>query len=979
MAEASIGEFMSRVMPWPQGHGFVNLHWRTPNPRDTSKDFWHGKPVQNVPDFLGLLTWVRKQPQTKDIYFCLSLQSQSTKNKRGNIVAVRSSTNALMLKSIWLDIDIKEPPKGYATLDEALAALEAFCVENRLPSPSALVGSGGGLHVYWISNRPLPPDEWQEYANGLKAAVTKFGLRCDAGCTIDAARVLRVPNTFNFKTQPPRPVKLLAIKEANKDYDFAEKFGHIRTASATPKTAFDLSNFPKRTGKVESLAEGLDKPESKPLAWKPVVDNCAFVRNALQTQGRDYSQPMWNLTTLIATFMEEGHDFAHLMSRGHKEYDPEKTEELWQRKVREREQRGLGYPSCNAIQAAGCTDCATCPLLSLGKSPLNITAPVAKTVEEDPFHLPDGYELNEKGEPCFLEQKKVRGEVVQEVRVPVFFNKLVGKPWTQADPDTLHFEIIKDVGGRRAKVSIRLDQLFNGTELWSLLQGQGLKINLRDKCEKFLMSWMAKLESLRKAQESSAFGWMYTHKEGEEGGEKVGFCYGGKAFHKGGIVTPAGFGREKLRVNYAPRGTIEPWFEAAELILGQKRPELAAIMAASFATPLVDVTGYSGIMFSAHGSSSGEGKSSAVHLGTSVWGHPKLTKAVTDSTPKRMMEEMGEIANLPLYWDEIREDVTRQKVLNLLFTLTEGVTPGRLTQSADFKGRHTWKTAVVICSNYSFADYVLRKEPTTPARLYRVLEWHVPETDKNRPGMLANDLLAEQMIAKLEHNYGQVGMRYAEMLGSDPEAAYALVNKIAEEFKKEVRSEQGERFWSGGCAALIAGATLAKQIGVNFDVDALRSFMLDVYEKNRNRIASEYVQGGSEKNTLDLMVMFLKDNMANTLYTDEIPMKAGHKVVNVLHGPRYDMPKPIYIHYGVSNRVVRISRRSMSEYFTQREIAMFPILKGLGEHFKAEFGDYTLGGGTVFRGGPERAIDIPIPPGSPFEDLMNAYKQAKAQ
>ena len=83
--------------------------------------------------------------------------------------------------------------------------------------PNAAVASGGGLHVYWISNTPLTPDQWHPLACALKNAALTNGLRCDAGCTVDSARVLRVPGTWNCKNGLQRPVKLLWIGQ---DFDF---------------------------------------------------------------------------------------------------------------------------------------------------------------------------------------------------------------------------------------------------------------------------------------------------------------------------------------------------------------------------------------------------------------------------------------------------------------------------------------------------------------------------------------------------------------------------------------------------------------------------------------------------------------------------------------------------------------------------------------------------------------------------------------
>jgi hypothetical protein len=214
---SDIAQFFSRVVPWPQDDtelGYVNLHWTIPQP--TGKPRWTGKPVRSVAEFQRLVSWVLARPNTGDIYYCLSLQSMTGLSKRGSVIAARSLQNVLALKALWLDIDVKEPPRGYAAVQEAWAALKDFYTGVGLPRPSALIASGGGLHVYWISKTPLALDQWRPLAIGLKNAALKHGLRCDACCTVDAARILRVPGTWNCKIEPKRPVQLLWL---GKDYD----------------------------------------------------------------------------------------------------------------------------------------------------------------------------------------------------------------------------------------------------------------------------------------------------------------------------------------------------------------------------------------------------------------------------------------------------------------------------------------------------------------------------------------------------------------------------------------------------------------------------------------------------------------------------------------------------------------------------------------------------------------------------------------
>jgi predicted P-loop ATPase len=393
-------DFLSQVIAWPtQGEsGYANLHYSMVNSKPTpAKPLLKGMgwPFRDLGEFVSRAGWVNGTRNFKDVWFCTSLQSTMKKDpKTGKLKAVRLANNALKVKSIWIDMDVgPNDPKKYATIQDALKAVIEFREKVGLPPFSAIVGSGSGIHVYWISETALTPEEWKPYSHGLKTLLLQNGVKCDAGLTIDIARILRVPGTLNHKYDPPRPVQLLNVPLVT--YNFGTSLSLLTQIapqpSAAPGTAkpqhnpfaeeADLKSFkagPAFRIDGPNLNAGIGKHADIPLNAEPIFAQCGFLGHALKTGGADYNNPLWHLSILASTFMEKGNEMAHAISKGHATYTPVETQALYDRKLAERKARDIGYPSCATIQGDGCSACAACPHLSKGKSPLNLGLPSAR-------------------------------------------------------------------------------------------------------------------------------------------------------------------------------------------------------------------------------------------------------------------------------------------------------------------------------------------------------------------------------------------------------------------------------------------------------------------------------------------------------------------------------------------------------------------------------------------------------------------------
>ncbi|OMI09276.1 hypothetical protein BSN85_17240 [Bradyrhizobium brasilense] len=481
-------KFLENVLVWPgsdQAPGWINLHVNVKNTtpaKNGGKPWVVGWPFKTVDDVLSRASWVESTAGFFNVWVCMSQQSTCITKDDGKRKAVRKAANATLLKAIWIDCDVKPgDAKHYSTIQEAWAAIRAFQKKVGLPAPSILVNSGGGLHIYWVSDAPLSVDEWRGYAQGLKALLLQEGVLCDTGLTTDAARILRVPGTLNHKYNPPRPVQLL---HCGSSYNFSEDIGFLRdinvSVTSTPQHD-EHGNFGapdpafaslKPDDALQAGATGSMFVDPRPIF---AATGCGFLREALRTGGRDYDQPQWNLSVLCTAFMENGNDIAHKISSGHTGYTTHDTQALYDRKVADRAERGIGYPSCAAIHGAGSARCAGCQHFSKGKSPLNIRRAVTATVTPPPEHdFTDPYE--EFGGPPFPFE-------VLSPRLRKFVDataKALG-----ADPSAVAMASLAAVSGAmNAETTVRLsDDWLEKPIIWVLLVGppSSLKSPIIDK------------------------------------------------------------------------------------------------------------------------------------------------------------------------------------------------------------------------------------------------------------------------------------------------------------------------------------------------------------------------------------------------------------------------------------------------------------------------------------------------------------------
>ena len=981
--------------PGPSGPGYVNLHWSSPKGGGL-----RGKPYKEIHEFINMAQYAATKPGTyKDIYFCLSTQSVTGKLIHGHETAFRNAKTALSLKAIWIDVDVKKD-KGYATILEALDAIQAFRVAAALPPVSALVFSGGGVHVYWISDKPLTVDEWRPYAEGLKAEAIRLGLKCDAGITTDAARILRVPGTFNYKQETRRPVW---VADLGATYDFGASLAKLAsivpvvhtpaaTAAVTAGSArtplpFSMAAFVgksmagafQRAGlnaQADNLAEGLSSRSDLPLNPDEIFKGCVHFQDAARTHGAAHSEPLWNLTLLASTWFEGGRAWAHYFSKKHKAYidgGPGETDAKYNDKLT-RVAGGTGWPSCQAFESAG-ANCKACPFYGKIRSPLNLAERVEppQGVAQAPtppppadLFLPHGYTVDPAtGWICKVVQKTLaNGLTTSDIR-PLFMCQL-RNPRASRNPRTFMFEVSLDHGSWGDVTLLEAD-LHTDQAMLKSMRRQGVKpyVDNQSGINQFMTSWMAKYDEAKKRTATVSFGWL--HKEG--GGEMpIGFAYGGRVVMNDGTERAAGFSDAQIEQTYRPTGSPEPWREAVKIVTDQARPANEAIIAMSLAAPLMRSTGIYNVMTCAYSPESGAHKSTSIGIGAAVWGSPLMTKERPLSSQKGIVRKMGHIRNLPIYWDEISEEEKMDEIRVILSYLSEGSGPSVLHQDRSLFDKDEWQTLMMVGSNKSLCENIARNVNYTDAKLQRVFEYTVPHCPDTKN---ANDV--SRLIASLDYNYGHMGLLYSSMLGRDPVAIDKFVKDAWDRFNAQVEHKSSARFRSAVAATTWAGAALANSLGCEFHLDELWSWLKQQYMSQTQYIANSQSIGGTQGNTLDLMAQFFKDCVRNILTVQGMPVRQeGHpEAIAYVSGPSIMRTDKIHVRCCLTERVIEISKKQLEKFLTLSKAAPGVVIEGLKQHYSATVATaIDLAAGAGVHGGRETILRLPVPPGSPFEGVL---------
>jgi len=923
--------FLALLFPWGDGHKdlWKSVTWTFVN--QEGELGFASYAAQSMPDLIRLIETRTRRPSS-NVYVALGTQRVAMQEKKtadGFPKASRTYRNIVSFNSLFMDIDVGKPG-AYATTAEALDAVKDFCEVTGMVLPTFEVLSGtGGLHVYWCFDRPVPFEDWKPLAVALQSAALTYKLKFDPQVTVDAARILRVPNTFNHKKTPALKVQLnWAGRTSFKRYA-PDEIAQALSTWVIAKPSRQGTNQRRNT----NFTAGVEN--APPVSIDDVAVNCPAISDILARGGNGDAEPLWNLSLYAASFTSNPHDAAHRLGDQDPRYDHDATEKKLIEKINARANNAdAGWPTCQSFNVLH-PACVSCPFLTQGKTPFHHARrsqpqPLQfQPAGNDPL-MPPGYWRDSNGHVLTtLYDKQGNAQIGQVINY-----RVVDAGIDINDQCLLRFEAV--IGGADCWCEVDVGTSMQPIQTGAVLAKNGIFINPNNHkaARDFLVSWVQHLQTIKRYANQSAYGWTEDGKS---------FAFDDRVYHDDGTVDLVYRGRRHNR-SFMATGDIKPWQDAMQLIYGNA--PLEATVATAFAAPLVELVGTASLVVSLYSSLSGIGKSTAMTLAQAVWGHPRTGMSTLSDTTNAMMKKIGDLKNLPVYWDELRTKDQLEKVIEIVFQVTQGKGKARMNKDTSLADVASFTTLFVVASNHGIGDTVYHQTESTEAGGLRLFEL---QALKLTPTMPDHD--ARQLLIPLQTNYGVAGALFAEKLAQEKPMAVQALKRVAQDLHQRHTFDSKERFWAMTMSTLLVGAALANHWGIaKFDLTGLKTYLDVALAEQRGEMqVQEYATMVATQDVAGLMhEILLEARNKGLIITETIPYATMGKPLPATlvdtDMSRVDSP---WIWMGKNDGRVRARARMFNDWLRKRRLNPRQIIDSLRGQYHITQSKQTIGTGVV--------------------------------
>jgi hypothetical protein len=762
----------------------------------------------------------------------------------------RTADSAIYSRSLFIDLDVGDSKGKYESKKAAREALDKFLADVGLPAP-VLVDSGTGIQAYWPLQDDVAVDAWRACAKKLKELCLSKGLKIDPTVTADAARLMRCPDTYNYKTDPPSPTSVLQ-KELY-SYDFNEVKEFLRPEELTSNILKD--NI------FDGIERGLDEDTAKigenfkssfsDLVMSSITDaGCAQIKNIVLNQ-KDISYSLWTAGLSVASHCSDAETAIHDMSNEHPGYNREATiakAEEW-----------LGPRTCEWFQGENPAGCEGCKFRGKIKSPIELSRQLQEIPHQDepeledpdkplvlPTHLKP-FSRGEKGGIFYTPPPKRNkdGEMEQDETILVLnhdfypIKRVVGGP--SGETLIIRHKKPKDAA---EEFPLPLQRVAVPADLTKVLAEHG-EIMYSPKHAQLVMQYLKKWTEYYQMKEAA-----------EEMRMQMGWTPVRDAFVIGMMeITRRG---EERKIAASPMvrnvsrmldrtGSYDVWKNNVNEFFNEPGTELHAMgFSAAFGSPLMILTGTPGCTLGFVSTNSGVGKSALLYAGLSVFGDPAALNIATEhgATLNGIRGRFLGLKNIMLGIDEVGT-IDKRDLGRLIHDISQGKAKIRM-HSSENRERDIEMSAALQCivtANTDLNDTLHSLKDSPDGELARYIQFMLTKP----PRMEIDDKWSENLIDPLKFNYGWAGPEYIKcVMKLGEEAIHLRLKKWNNRLSDEFSNNTAYRFHRNALAADFAGAEIAIEAGI-ISYDLERVYKAVLIEINASRRAGNILNATDYK------------------------------------------------------------------------------------------------------------------------------------
>jgi hypothetical protein len=729
----------------------------------------------------------------------------------------RRAESAIYARSFYIDLDVDpENAKKYPSKDEALAALDDFLKITKLPPPIR-TDSGGGVHAYWLFDEDIPIPEWKKYVTKFKALCNDH-IIIDNNVTGDAARILRCPETINYKNDLERPTKFL-------DHDFGQ---------------YSFQQFKEYLGEEASVADILatitpdlpPQPDNFEYVFKDVVikslqgQGCNQIKHIVLNQA-SIEEPLWRAGLSVAIRCVDGETAIHAMSDKHPEYNPADTEA----KANETLNAKWAY-GCNKFAELNPSGCDGCVFRNkFNKSgPIQLGRKLKELPTTETYSEEDAVRVLENPEevplfPAFLApyvrgpnggvwykpklEFDEEGNPIEKQSFPIieydfFALKRMHSP---TDGQCMLMRYISPTDPV-AEFLFPVNCAYSHDKIKDILPKNN--VTFQPGVVKYISEYLIKWADYLKKQKAAEI--MRMQMGWGEGFEY--FVTGTQEITKDGIkpstISPM---IKNIARYFTPTGSYELWQKSANAFNLPGLEVHALGLLAGFGSPLMSRTSTPGATICYLSPDSGVGKTGSMYAGLSVFGQPYyISQSEGSATDNALTGRYLALRNIMYGLDEA-SNIENEVLSRLLHRISSGRAKSRMQSSvnAEREIEQGASLIAVMTTNQSLYDKLKQVKKRPDGEIARTLEFplEMPEVFAKNPG------LSKEIVDPFNFNYGHAGPIFVQYCLQKGEIEVkSRIAKWTARFREDYGANPAYRFYENMISSSFAGGELAVEANI---------------------------------------------------------------------------------------------------------------------------------------------------------------------